>query len=269
MNKMLLFLTAVVLFLVSCFCGCLNSQSTDYFNEEYFVEENTILSVSTINGQIEIIGWDEDYISFNAIKKSNFGRDELDLVKIDVNQDDGEIDIEAYYIGERISQPSVDMNIKLPSYVYVDIVSTSNGAIDISNVKGDLKASTSNGGIFINDVEGYVTASTSNGRIQIDDTDGVFDLTSSNLGIDAEIFDFLEDIEISTSNGAIELYINPLLNANLDIQTSNGFITIDDNLGLIISISEDKHKTGQLGDGGNNIDIHTSNGNIRIYELDI
>jgi DUF4097 and DUF4098 domain-containing protein YvlB len=269
MDQRLVILISVVILLTISFCGCLNSRSTDYFNEDYYVEENTILSVSTVNGQIEIIGWDEDYISFNAVKKSNFGRDELDLVKIDVNQDEGEIDIEAYYIGDRASQPSVDMNIKIPSFVFVDMVSSSNGAIDIFNVKGDLKASTSNGGIFINGVEGYVTASTSNGRIEIEDTDGVYDLTSSNLGINAEVYYFLEDIEISTSNGAIELYINPSLNANLDIRTSNGFITVDDDLDLIISLSEDKHKTGQLGFGGNNIDIHTSNGNIRIYKLDV
>ena len=63
--------------------------------------------------------------------------------------------------------------------------------------------------------------------------------------------------------------INPALNADLDISTSNGYITIDSDLGLILSLSEEKHKGGQLGDGGDQIDIHTSNGNIKIYKLDI
>ena len=268
MDKKILFSISLIILVIG-FSGCLGSRSTEYFNEDYVVDENTILKVSTINGQIEIIGWDEDKISLNAIKKSNFGRDELDLVKIDVEQNEGEIEIEAYYIGDRASQPSVDMNIKVPSFVIVDMVSTSNGAIDISDVKGDIVASTSNGGIFIDGVDGYVKASTSNGRIKIEDTTGVYDLTSSNLGIDAEIFDFQDDIEISTSNGGIELYINPSLNADLDISTSNGYITIDDDLGLTLVVSEDKYKQGQLGDGGNKIDIHTSNGNIKIYELDI
>jgi len=264
------FIVLLALILASIgFSGCFGSRSTEYFNEEYEVNENTVLKVSTINGQIEIIGWNEDKISFNAIKKSNYGRDELDYVEIDVEQNEDEIEIEAYYTGTRSSQPSVDMNIKVPSYVIVDRVSTSNGAIDISNVKGDVIASTSNGGIFIDNVDGFVKATTNNGRIEIEDTEGVMDLTSSNLGIDAEIFDFNDDIEISTSNGGITLYINPSLNADLDITTSNGYITIDNNLVLSMSISEEKHKEGQLGDGGNQIDIHTSNGNIKIYELDI
>ncbi len=264
------FVIIVVLILTSIgFSGCFGSQSTEYFNGEYDINENTVLKVSTINGQIEIIGWDEDKISFNAVKKSNFGREELDYIEIDVNENDDEIEIEAYYTGTRQSQPSVDMNIKVPEYVIVDRISTSNGAIDISDVKGDVIASTSNGGIFIDNVDGFIQATTSNGRIKIEDTKGVIDLKSSNLGIDAEIFDFQDDIEIRTSNGGITLYINPSLNAELDISTSNGYITIDDDLGLSLSLSEEKHKVGQLGDGGNQIDIHTSNGNIKIDTLDI
>ena len=42
------------------FSGCIGSRYTEYFNDEYEVNENTILKVSTINGQIEILGWDED-----------------------------------------------------------------------------------------------------------------------------------------------------------------------------------------------------------------
>jgi DUF4097 and DUF4098 domain-containing protein YvlB len=165
------------------------------------------------------------------------------------------------------------MNIKVPEYVLIDRVTTSNGAIQISDTSGDLRAHTSNGGIFIDNVDGYVKASTSNGRIEIKDTKGIMDLTSSNLGIEADIFNFKgdlgKDIEISTSNGGITLYINSSLDADLDISTSNGFISIDDDLDLILSLSKEKEKIGQLGDGGNKIDIHTSNGNIKIHKLDI
>ncbi|MEE8565468.1 MAG: hypothetical protein V3S79_03675, partial [Candidatus Thermoplasmatota archaeon] len=118
------FVIIVVLILTSIgFSGCFGSQSTEYFNGEYDVNENTVLKVSTMNGQIEIIGWDEDKISFNAVKKSNFGREELDYIEIDVNENDDEIEIEAYYTGTRQSQPSVDMNIKVPEYVIVDRIS--------------------------------------------------------------------------------------------------------------------------------------------------
>jgi DUF4097 and DUF4098 domain-containing protein YvlB len=269
MDKRFFVIFIVLILTFIGFSGCIGSRYTEYFNDEYEVNENTILKVSTINGQIEILGWDEDKISFNAVMKSSVSREDLDLVEIDVNEMEDEIEIEAYYTGTRASQPSVDMNIKIPEYVIVDRVSTSNGAIQISDVHGDIIAQTSNGGIFIDNVEGYVQATTSNGKIEIEDTKGVMDLKSSNLGIDAEIFDFQDDIEISTSNGGITLYINPLLNADLDISTSNGYITIDDDLNITMLVSEEKQKEGQLGDGGNEIYIHTSNGNIKIQKLNI
>ena len=258
-----------ILLIIIGFSGCLGNRYTDYFNGEYDVNENTILKVSTINGQIEILGSNEDKIIFNAVKKSNYARDELDLIEIDVEELDNEIIIEAYYTGDRVSQPSVDMNLKIPKYVIVDQVTTSNGAIQISNANGDINAQTSNGHISIENVDGFVQATTSNGYIEIKNTTGVKDLKCSNLGIEAEVFNFQDDIEISTSNGGITLYINPSLDANLDISTSNGYITIDDDLNIIMSISEEKQKEGQLGEGGNEIYIHTSNGNIKIYKLDI
>jgi DUF4097 and DUF4098 domain-containing protein YvlB len=269
MDKRYFVIFIVFIMIIIGFSGCIGSRYTDYFNEQYIVDENTVLKVSTINGQIEINGWDEDKIEFNAVMKSTFSREDLELVEIDVDETEDEIEIEAYYTGTRRSQPSVDMNIKIPDYVIVERVTTSNGAILISDVKGDIKAETSNGQIRIDDVDGYIKAITSNGKIDIEDTTGIMDLKSSNSGIEAEIFDFKEDIEISTSNGGITLYINPSLNANLDISTSNGIITIDDDLNIVLSVSDDKQKEGQLGDGGNEIYISTSNGNIKIYKLDI
>jgi hypothetical protein len=35
-----------------------------------------------------------------------------------------------------------------------------------------------------------------------------------------------------------------------------------------MTISEDKYKVGNLGQGGNKIDISTSNGNIRLNKLE-
>jgi DUF4097 and DUF4098 domain-containing protein YvlB len=93
-------------------------------------------------------------------------------------------------------------------------------------------------------------------------------LKSSNLGIYAEVYDFKENISISTSNGKITIYLNPSLNADIEMTTSNGRISISD-LSLDLTISEEKHKSGKLGDGGNNIVITTSNGDINLYKLNI
>ena len=266
MKKKLLIVVLSIMVLVG-FTGCLGGQYTDYFNEEYEANENTVLRVTAFNGQIEVYNWDDDVISLNAIKRSRISQEELDNIDINVDEIADQIEIEALYVGQRITQPSVDMNIKIPSYVTVDTLTTSNGAIIVKDVKGNITAQSSNGEINIENVDGYVTATTSNGRIDIKGTTGINNLQSSNGVINADIYDFQENISISTSNGGIILYINPSLNADIEIETSNGQIVTS---GIILSLitNEEKHKIGTLGDGGNKITIKTFNGDINIYELE-
>lgn len=268
MNKKVVIIGITLVFLFGGLSGCFGSQATDYFNGEYDANENTVLRVTTLNGQIEINTWDGDTVSFNAVKKSSFGQEELDNVEINVDESENQIEIEAKYMGKRTTTPSVDMNIKIPQYVTVDSATTSNGAIQISGTKGDIIATSSNGAIIIENVDGYVSATTSNGRIEIKGTTGIKDLKSSNLGIYAEVYDFQENTSISTSNGGITVYINSSLNADIDMTTSNGQIAIS-GISLNMTISEEKHKVGELGDGGNTLDIHTSNGNINLRKLEI
>ena len=248
--------------------GCLGGQHTDYFDGEYESDENTVLKVTTFNGQIEIYAWDNDTVSLNAIKRSKISIEELDNADINVDESSDKIEIKVLYTGQRNTQPSVDMNIKVPSYVAVDTVTTSNGAIIIEDTKGNITADSSNGAITIANVDGYVAATTSNGRIEVKGTTGIKNLHSSNGVINTEIYDFQEDITIITSNGGITVYTNPSLNADIEMETSNGHITIS-GITLNLTTDEEKHKEGTLGDGGNKIFIQTSNGNIKLYELEI
>lgn len=268
MKKEYIIIGVILLLLIFILSGCFGPQSTDYFNEEYEVNENTVLRVTTINGQIEINTYDGETVLVNAIKKSSHGQEELDKIEIIVIESEDALDIEAKYFGQKLTIPSVDMNIKVPKNVTVDSVTTSNGAIQISGIKGDVIAKSSNGAIIIEDVDGYVSATTSNGRIEVKGTTGIKDLKSSNLGINAEVYDFKENVTISTSNGGITVYINTSLNANIDMTTSNGQISIKEVI-LNYITSEEKHIEGILGDGGNTLDIHTSNGNINLFKLEI
>jgi hypothetical protein len=256
----------VILFLVGFLCGCINPQTTEYFNKVIAADEFTVLNVSIIKGGLEIHAWNNDTIQLNAIKKSAFGQNELDKVEINVEKKGNDIEIEAIYTGDKFTPPSVDMNIKVPPYITVDTVTTSNGAIQISGVNGDLIATSSNGAIIIDNVDGYISALTSNGRIEVTGSTGIKNLQSSNLGIIAEIYDFKDNISITTSNGGISVYFNPLLHADVEMKTSNGQISFHD-IALNMSMNDQKHKIGSIGDGGNIILIQTSNGNIQINKL--
>ena len=51
------------------------------------------------------------------------------------------------------------------------------------------------------------------------------------------------------------------------MMTSNGKISLND-LSLNLTLSEEKHKIGILGDGGRKLEISTSNGNINLNKLE-
>ena len=167
MKKKFMILGMILIVISLGLSGCTGTQLTDYFNDEYDVNNNTILKVTTFNGDIEVNFWDSETVSFNAIKKSRLGQDELDNAEINVLESENLIEFEAEYVGTRSTTPSVDVNVKVPGYVIIDSLKSSNGDIKIYGVKGNISSETSNGDIDIENIEGYTSAITSNGDIEI------------------------------------------------------------------------------------------------------
>jgi DUF4097 and DUF4098 domain-containing protein YvlB len=267
MKRLLIILGMLTMVLVNGLCGCVGPVVTDEFNGEYTINPYTFLSVTNLNGGIDIIGWDGDKVTVNAVKKSTYGTETLNRVNISVSQTENHLEIVTKYPDQKFVQAEVDYTIKVPYNVTIETVTTTNGAIDINNGSGDLLASTSNGAITLTDIEGIVSATTSNGHIEIRRTTGVSDVRTSNAAITAEVYSFQDDIRIETSNAAISLYLNPQLNATVDMITSNSKIHLQ-GIALNVSLLEDTHVIGTLGENGKRIDVHTSNANIYIYNLE-
>ena len=266
MEKKVIICGIIVLFFIVGLYGCFGPEVTDYFNGSYAVSEQTILTVTNINGQVEITGWDGDNVTVNAVKKSSFGQEELDNIDINVTSLGMYLNIQTKYTGLSTIRGSVDMNIKVPRSLLIKSVTTSNGAIQIIDTAGNISTASSNGAIVINSVDGYVSAETSNGRIEIKETTGVRDIRTSNGAIMVEVAHLRDDISIDTSNGPVTVYINPTLNAMIDMTTSNGEITFE-GIALNVQLLEQTHVIGSLGSDDCRIDIHTSNGKIQLLQL--
>ena len=267
MKKQFLTIGILLMLLVVGLSGCVG-RLTDDFNGEYEADESTILRVSNINGPITINSWTGNTVTLDAVKSSYISKEELDNIDIEVNESGNVIDIETKNLLEGTTNVVTDMVIKVPNYVNIDTVSASNGDVHISGTKGNVSAHSSNGDVSVENVDGYISATNSNGFIEIKETTGIKNLHSSNGDIYAEFFDFKENISISTSNGDIILYVNPSLNANIEMTTSNGRISTND-LSLDLTISEEDNMVGTLGEGGYKIDIHNSNGDIKLYKLEV
>jgi hypothetical protein len=266
MKKRLIVIGLLGIVLIGSFSGCVGLEMKDYFNGEYPVDAQTIVSVLNINGAIEIIGWGGDNVTVSAVKTSTFGEEELRKINISVTQTQNHLKIETKYTGQKLIQCEVDYSLKVPYNTTIETLTTSNGAIQISNVKGDISATSSNGAVGIENVDGVVSVMTSNGHIEIQNTTGIGNLRTSNAAITAEVHSILDDVSIETSNGAVTVYVNPLLNATFEMTTSNAKVQLE-GITLNVSLFENTHVIGTLGTDGPKVDIHSSNANIYLYKL--
>ncbi|NQV19033.1 MAG: hypothetical protein HQ534_10875 [Armatimonadetes bacterium] len=237
---------------------------TEEFRETYDLGSGTKLNVSNKNGGISISNWENSFIEVFAIKKTFLNEDELKKVEIIINQENDEFNIQTEYPTKN-AKVSVSYEIKVPSYIIVNDILTSNGKISLQGTTGNSILKTSNGKIFVRNVDGIINANTSNGKISIFETKGIIYARTSNGKIEVELPDIIDqDIDVSTSNGAIKIYLSPETDAELEMKTTNGKISLND-IKLIVSKISSTHVKGELGIGGNRINIRTSNGNINLY----
>jgi DUF4097 and DUF4098 domain-containing protein YvlB len=134
----------------------------------------------------------------------------------------------------------------------------------VTALKGELHAETSNGAVDLTDVDGPVTVHTSNGGIRAKGLHGAVDASTSNGSIDLAFESGpVPSIKASSSNSGITLRLPPRVDARISASTSNSSITSDFELTTRGEISK-HHLEGVLGAGGPMIDLHTSNGGIRL-----
>jgi DUF4097 and DUF4098 domain-containing protein YvlB len=124
---------------------------------------------------------------------------------------------------------------------------TRNGGISLSDVRGRISFNAQNGGVSLKNLGGNVTGETVNGGLHVE-------LTGSNWDG--------EGLDVRTTNGGLSITVPDNYSAHLETGTVNG--------GLIVNpaIAEVTRKTKQLsldlGSGGTNLRIHTTNGGVSI-----
>jgi DUF4097 and DUF4098 domain-containing protein YvlB len=165
--------------------------------------------------------------------------------------------------------PTRDLILSTNGDITVHRVTLEKGNLQIHTINGDVFISdlhihnrrfniTTNGAISVWDTEGYVKATSVNGKITIKNTTGIYDLTTVKGDIRADLLDFKEDIEISTTRGNIRVSINPDLNANFEMKIHSliGAIFLT-NMKPLLDLNKlsFKHIQGVLGEGGNTIHI--------------
>src|ERR1044071_945022 len=128
---------------------------------------------------------------------------------------------------------------------------THNGGISISGVRGQIEFDATNGGVSLKWVGGTVKGETVNGGLSVELTGGTWDG---------------EGLNVKTTNGGLSVSVPNNYSAHLDTGTVNGGFSVSP------SIAEVARGTRQLslnlGSGGTNLRIYTTNGGVSIRRRD-
>lgn len=193
---------------------------------------------------------------------------------------------------------SSDGNIYLKGLEANHICKTSDGNIDVSFIKGDVKGTTSDGDIFANDVFGYadfktsdgnvktkniigecsfvtsdgnvttynvkgeVYAHTSDGNIIFEDLKGSLKAETSDGHIKGNVLELYEELDLSTSDGDIEVVVPEGLGLDLELRGERISVDLDD----YRRNTNKKKLYSTVNDGGILVSLSTHDGKISLRD---
>jgi hypothetical protein len=124
---------------------------------------------------------------------------------------------------------------------------THNGGISIMDVRGRISFEAQNGGVALKRIGGNVTGETTNGGLAVE-------LTGSNWEG--------EGLNVKTTNGGLAVSVPENYSAHLETGTVNGGFVVSPSIAEVTR--ETKRLSLNLGSGGSNLRIYTTNGGVSI-----
>jgi putative adhesin len=273
------------------------------FHYSWPLDSGARLTVETQNGSVEISAWDKNTIDIAGTKYAS-DESLLHDVRIDISHAPDSVRIRTIAPEFFHGNAGAEYTIHVPRRVVLDQIRSSNGALRVDAVEGNARMHTSNGGVHLTDVHGDADIETSNGSIDIDNQEGSLRLHTTNAHIKAEsrggrfeaetsngsiegrlanlntgwplraettnghidldVEGGLPDMHLTTSNSSIDLRLPDSASGRLIADTSHSDITSDFDLTTHGGTISKDHLEGQIGGGGPNIEINTSNGAIHI-----
>lgn len=220
---------------------------TQEFHRTVSLPANGRVSLSNVNGDVEITGWNRNEVQIDAIKSAR-DQQRLDNLRIEVNSGSGSVEITTRYPEHLNNNPgSVHYSLHVPENARIDKINLVNGSLTAQRLTGEVNASLVNGKVHSSDLAGTADFATVNGEI---------DANYASLNN-------VREIKLKSVNGHIELLLPQSPNANVSASVVNGGISTDFPL-TVKGHFVGKSMSGTLGSGGVQIELNNVNGSIHI-----
>ncbi len=206
--------------------------------------------LSNTNGNVTVRPCDCDKVTVKALVEAS-NQDARDRIRVEMKATGDRLDIkthhdENYFYNEHRSK--VTYTLQVPNATNLKDIELVNGNLDVRDISGQLDVSLVNGRLTTAGLHSDVEASTVNGKMEL----RFSDLAQVN------------DIDLASVNGKINLYLPSNASARIAASTVNGGISSD------FEIPVNKHRyvgssmEGTLGSGSTEIEVETVNGKINI-----
>ena len=256
-NNPVTLLLFIVLSLVLTFPVIAKETASRTFHDEIMAKDIEKVALETIDGSIEVSGWDGDQVIIDAEIKV-VGKD-LDVCRELLEN----VKIEPEFRSKRKYSVSVSFEVQLPSRMAVD-VETVNGSVKVTGVHGGAEIESINGHIGCRSIKGNIEAATVNGGIDLEDILGNVEAATVNGGISLECGSESPDvIELGTVNGGIEASFDGEVNAMIDVSAMNGSIKLEGFPSVELNRKARKFST-TLGNGNGSYEFSTINGSVTV-----
>ena len=241
-------------------------EESEEFSRVLPLKSGGTFSLKNVNGSITITTWKEDKVDIKALKTTKGDPDKLKEVKIEVEATTNSASVNTIFPKGKNIRISVNYEVKVPQGVNLGKVKSTNGSVYITGPVGHTNASTTNGRIELDGAKGTISLSSTNGRIEAVNIIGELDADTTNGTIVLEMLSFEDTIKAKTTNGSITLRVGSLekVNADFNARTVNGSISLDLPVTLKSMKKSRRSLEGQIGQGGPEISLRTTNGSIKI-----
>jgi DUF4097 and DUF4098 domain-containing protein YvlB len=226
---------------------------TEEFHQTYAISPEGRIALENINGDVHISSWDRNEVKVDAVKYAD-SRERLEEVRIEVDSGKDYLSIQTKYpehdhnsdFHERAA--TVEYTLTVPRASQLDEIKLINGALNVSGVRGEVRASCINGRLEARDLAGRAELSTVNGRMEA---------TFAQLSG--------QSIELNSVNGSLDLTIPSDSNAEVEANTVSGSIANDFGLRVNNHRYVGHDLNGEIGNGGAHIDLRNVNGRVEIH----
>jgi hypothetical protein len=232
--------------------GNLAGRATDEWTHTYPLTAGGQVRIGNTNGKVDIEGVDGSTVEIRAERIARGVTDtaarEL-LPRIEIKEDirPDRVSVETARMSGIMFGASFEVryHVRAPKNAAVD-ASNTNGLVTVSGMSGKVVAHTTNGGVTGKGLSGGVDARATNGGVNIE---------LASVGSDR--------IALRTTNGGVTLTVPESAKADVSATCTNGGISVS---GVKMEVSEQsrRHLEGKLNGGGTPIELHTTNGGVRL-----